>query len=74
MTRIFSKLISPLDRCRSVTDEYRLKVYVRVVRLLIEDGDTVQAQSYLSRAQNLIRNTNDQETIRRWLYYYFRDL
>lgn len=31
---------------------------------MLEDGDTVAAQSYLSRAQNLIRNTNDQETIR----------
>lgn len=50
---------------RSITDEYKLKTYVRIVRLLLEDGDTVSAQSYLSRAQNLIRLTNDPETIRK---------
>ena len=49
---------------RSVTDDYKLKMYVRIVRLLLEDGDTVSAQTYLSRAQSLIRTTNDQETIR----------
>lgn len=48
---------------RTVPDEYKLKTYVRIVRLLLEDSDTVSAQSYLSRAQNLIRNTNDQETL-----------
>lgn len=50
---------------RSVTDEYRLKTYVRIVRLLLEDSDTVSAQTYLNRAQGLIRGTNDQETIRK---------
>lgn len=59
-----------MNTIRSITDEYKLKTYVRIVRLLLEDDDTVSAQSYLSRAQNLIRLTNDQETIRKLCYLY----
>lgn len=50
---------------RFITDEYKLKTYIRIVRLLIEDDDTVTAQSYLSRAQSLIHIAKDQETIRK---------
>ena len=62
--RTLTSILPVVCLLRTVPDEYKLKTYVRIVRLLLEDGDTVSAQSYLSRAQNLIRNTNDQETLR----------
>ena len=42
-------------------DEEKLKVYVRIIRLLLEDEDSVQAETYHSRAALLIHSTNDRE-------------
>jgi len=45
-----------------MSDEERLKLYVRIVRLLLEDEDSVQAETYFNRAQLLIMSVNDRET------------
>ena len=42
-------------------NEQKLKIYVRIVRLLLEDEDSVQAETYLNRAGLLINSTNDRE-------------
>ena len=44
-------------------DEEKLKVYIRIVRLLLEDEDSVQAETYYNRAALLINSTNDRETL-----------
>lgn len=42
-----------------VTDEDKLRVYVRIVRLLMEDEDSVQAETYYNRATALVHSTSD---------------
>lgn len=50
----------PLDSGhRSVPDEYKLKIYIHIVRLLLEDEDEVTAETYLNRAALLIPNVHD---------------
>ncbi|KAK0529697.1 hypothetical protein OC834_003585 [Tilletia horrida] len=49
----------PLDGSsgqRSVTDLFRLRTYMRIVRLLLEGDDAVQADIYLKRASLLIHS------------------
>lgn len=46
-----------------MTDSEKLRVYVRIVRLLLEDEDSVQAETYFNRAQLLVHSTTDRETI-----------
>lgn len=41
--------------------EQKLTVYVRIVRLLLEDEDSVQAETYQNRAGLLILSTNNRE-------------
>ncbi|KAF8076435.1 hypothetical protein FPV67DRAFT_1407124 [Lyophyllum atratum] len=48
---------------RSVGDGDKLRVYVRVVRLLLEDEDSVQAETYYNRAALLVHSANDRETL-----------
>lgn len=48
---------------RSLPDEEKLKVYVRIIRLLLEDEDSVQAESYYNRAASLVNSTSDRETL-----------
>ncbi|KIY49212.1 hypothetical protein FISHEDRAFT_41707 [Fistulina hepatica ATCC 64428] len=48
---------------RSITDADRLKVYVRIVRLLLEEEDSVQAETYYNRAALLVHSTNEKETL-----------
>ncbi|PPQ98491.1 hypothetical protein CVT24_003982 [Panaeolus cyanescens] len=48
---------------RSVGDTDKLKIYVRIVRLLLEDEDSVQAETYYNRAALLLHSTTDQEII-----------
>ncbi|KNZ81463.1 COP9 signalosome complex subunit 4 [Termitomyces sp. J132] len=46
------------------SDVERLKVYVRIVRLLLEDEDSVQAETYYNRAALLLHSDlNDRETL-----------
>ncbi|TFK56008.1 hypothetical protein OE88DRAFT_1652571 [Heliocybe sulcata] len=47
---------------RSVSDEEKLRVYIRIVRLLLEDEDSTQADSYYNRAALLAHTTTDKET------------
>ncbi|KAI8452135.1 hypothetical protein BY996DRAFT_4545139, partial [Phakopsora pachyrhizi] len=44
-------------------DEYKLRTYIRIVRLLLEDDDPVSAETYLNRASLLIPITTDQTII-----------
>ena len=48
---------------RSAPDEDKLRVYVRIVRLLLEDEDHVQAETYYNRAALLAHATSDKETL-----------
>jgi COP9 signalosome complex subunit 4 len=43
------------------TDEEKLKTYIRIVRLLLEEEDSVQAETYYNRAALLIHSTQDKE-------------
>ncbi|KAH8999137.1 hypothetical protein EDB86DRAFT_2868607 [Lactarius hatsudake] len=45
------------------TDEEKLRVYIRIVRLLLEEEDSVQAETYYNRATSLIHSTGDRETL-----------
>ncbi|KAH9951581.1 hypothetical protein B0H21DRAFT_181810 [Amylocystis lapponica] len=48
---------------RALPDEDKLRVYVRIVRLLLEDEDSVQAETYYNRAALLAHSTTEKETI-----------
>ncbi|WWC72296.1 uncharacterized protein I206_106258 [Kwoniella pini CBS 10737] len=47
---------------RLISDEEKLAVYIKIVRLLLECGEWGQAQTYFSRASLLIHVTKDKET------------
>ncbi|KAF9435611.1 COP9 signalosome complex subunit 4 [Entomortierella beljakovae] len=50
----------PLDSGhRIIPNEYKVGVYIRIVRLLLEDDEAVSAEAYLNRASVLIRETKD---------------
>ncbi|ORZ14770.1 hypothetical protein BCR42DRAFT_417643 [Absidia repens] len=44
---------------RSISDEYKLQIYIRIVRLLLEEDEAAAAESYLNRAGLLIPNSTD---------------
>ncbi|KAI0352954.1 hypothetical protein OH77DRAFT_1428076 [Trametes cingulata] len=48
---------------RSLPDEDKLRVYVRIVRLLLEEEDSVEAERYYNRAALLAHSTTDKETL-----------
>ncbi|KAL0949524.1 hypothetical protein HGRIS_009575 [Hohenbuehelia grisea] len=48
---------------RSIQDADKLRVYVRIVRLLLEDEDSVQAETYYNRAASIVHSTTDRETV-----------
>ncbi|KAH9999852.1 hypothetical protein BJV77DRAFT_975072 [Russula vinacea] len=45
------------------SDEEKLRVYIRIVRLLLEEEDSVQAETYHNRATSLIHSTSDRKTL-----------
>ena len=49
---------------RTLSDEEKFKVYVRIVRLFLEDDDSVQAETYYNRAASLSgsASSSDRET------------
>ncbi|KIY71473.1 hypothetical protein CYLTODRAFT_435252 [Cylindrobasidium torrendii FP15055 ss-10] len=47
---------------RAFTDSAKLKGYIEIVRLLLEEEDSVQAETYFKRAQSLIGAAKDNET------------
>ncbi|CEI93959.1 hypothetical protein RMCBS344292_08183 [Rhizopus microsporus] len=50
----------PLDSGhRAVSDEYRLKIYMRIVKLLLEEDEAIQAEAYLNRTALLIASSSD---------------
>ncbi|KAJ3034280.1 COP9 signalosome complex subunit 4 [Rhizophlyctis rosea] len=50
----------PLDSGhRAIPDAYKLKIYIQIVRLLLEGEDSVGAETYLNRASLLIPNCPD---------------
>ncbi|TFK43497.1 hypothetical protein BDQ12DRAFT_731513 [Crucibulum laeve] len=48
---------------RTGGDAEKLRVYVRIVRLLLEDEDSVQAETYYNRAALLVHSTTDRVTL-----------
>jgi len=46
---------------RPVSDADKLRVYIRIVRLLLEDEESVQAETYYNRAALLIHSESDRE-------------
>ncbi|KAF5387669.1 hypothetical protein D9615_000441 [Tricholomella constricta] len=44
-------------------DGDKLRVYVRIVRLLLEDEENVQAETYYNRAALLVHSADDRETL-----------
>ncbi|ORZ26608.1 COP9 signalosome complex subunit 4-like protein [Lobosporangium transversale] len=50
----------PLDSGhRIIPNEYKVGIYIRIVRLLLEDDEAVSAEAYLNRASVLMRETKD---------------
>ncbi|KAJ7507847.1 hypothetical protein B0H11DRAFT_2153410 [Mycena galericulata] len=48
---------------RAMPEGDKLRVYVRIVRLLLEDEDSIQAETYYNRAALLVHSTSDKETL-----------
>ncbi|KAF9457017.1 hypothetical protein BDZ94DRAFT_1274274 [Collybia nuda] len=48
---------------RTTGDGDKLRVYVRIVRLLLEDEDSIQAETYYNRAALLVHSASDRETL-----------
>lgn len=40
-----------------------MQIYIRIVRLLLEDEDSVQAETYYNRAALLVHSTTHKETL-----------
>ncbi|RCI04970.1 hypothetical protein CU098_001220, partial [Rhizopus stolonifer] len=50
----------PLDSGhRAISDDYKLQVYMRIVKLFLEEDEAVQAEIYLNRAALLIACSDD---------------
>ena len=46
---------------RKITDDARVRTWMRICRLYIEEDDTTTAESYLNRAKNLLYKISDPE-------------
>jgi len=46
----------------SLPDDEKFRIYIRIVRLLLEDEDSVQAETYYNRAALLSNSTTERET------------
>lgn len=46
---------------RKVSDDSKVKTWIRICRLYLEEDDTTSAESYLNRAKNLLYKVEDQE-------------
>ncbi|KAJ1342214.1 hypothetical protein BSLG_003137 [Batrachochytrium salamandrivorans] len=44
---------------RAISQDYKLRIYIHIVRLLLEDEDTVSADAYLNRAALLLPDSED---------------
>lgn len=45
------------------TNEYKLDVYIRIVRMLLEEEDNVSAEAYLNRAALIVHTVKDPELL-----------
>lgn len=50
-----------LATSRIIPDEEKLRVYIQIVRLLLESGESGQAQTYFTRASLIIHGTESKE-------------
>ena len=48
-------------RSRPLSSDYKLKTYLRIARLYLEDDDPVQADVFINRASLLQNETRDEE-------------
>jgi len=46
---------------RPLSSDYKLKTYLRIARLYLEDDDPVQAEVFINRASLLQNETRDEE-------------
>ncbi|KAK3167140.1 hypothetical protein OEA41_010266 [Lepraria neglecta] len=46
---------------RKISDDAKVKIWMRICRLYLEDDDTTSAESYLNRAKNLLYKVDDPE-------------
>lgn len=46
---------------RKISDEEKVKIYMRICRLFLEEEDTTSAESYLNRAKNLLYKVDNTE-------------
>jgi len=46
---------------RTISDDEKVKTWIRIVRLYLEEDDTTSAESYLNRAKNLLYKVQDTE-------------
>ncbi|KAI3612148.1 cop9 signalosome complex subunit 4 [Moniliophthora roreri] len=51
------------QRQEAMPDSEKMRIYVRIVRLLLEDEDSTMAETYFNRAQGLVHSANNRETI-----------
>ena len=50
-----------LCRFRPLSADYKLKTYLRITRLYLEDDDPVQAEVFINRASLLQNDTRDEQ-------------
>ena len=46
---------------RKVSDDEKVRIWIRICRLYLEEDDTTSAESYLNRAKNLLYKVQDKE-------------
>lgn len=46
---------------RKISDDSKVRIWIRICRLYLEEDDTTSAESYLNRAKNLLYKVGDQE-------------
>ncbi|MCJ1386621.1 COP9 signalosome complex subunit 4 [Xylographa soralifera] len=46
---------------RKISDEVKVRTWIRICRLYLEEDDTTSAESYLNRAKNLLYKVEDKE-------------
>jgi len=57
----------PLDSGQTVLDpEYKVNIYVKIAQLYLEDDESVQAESYINRAAELVHQCKDQMLVLRY--------
>jgi len=57
----FLKILFLIFIIRPLPSDYKLKTYLRIARLYLEDDDPVQAEVFINRASLLQNETRDEE-------------